>query len=100
MYPFSYTGLRLVHKESKKIQLSKRGKQIMEYTYSLAIWFAVKSIVAPMRERGTPGEANPSQQEEVFVPFNFSALDRKLAKEAKRPVAVPASSFEAKPVAV
>ena len=69
----------------------------MEY---IAIWLAVNSRMAHMRECGALREATPSQREEVFVPFNFSALDRKLAQEAKLSVAVPASSTEATPVGV
>jgi hypothetical protein len=36
----------------------------MEYTQSLAIWIAMKSVTASIRERG-------AAPEEVFVPFNL-----------------------------
>ena len=76
--------------ESKKIQLLKRGKEIMEYTQSLAIWLAMKSQVARI--------ANQSQPEERFVPFNLPPVKPEPTEEAKPPVAVAASSSEALPV--
>lgn len=78
--------------ESKKIQLLKRGKQIMEYTQSLAIWIVMKSVVARF--------ANQSQPEEEFVPFNLPPVKPEPTKEARQPVAVPASSSEALPLGV
>ena len=45
-------------------------------------------------------EANQSQPEEVFVPFNLPPVKPELTEEAKPPVAVPASSSEAMPVGV
>jgi hypothetical protein len=65
----------------------------MDYSQSLAIWFAMKSTVAGIRGRGTP-------QEEVFVPFNLPPLKPEPAEDAKPAVAVPASSSEAMPVGV
>lgn len=76
--------------ESKKIQLLKRGKEIMDYTQSLAIWLAVKSQVASI--------TNSSQPEEGFVPFNLPPVKPEPMEEAKPPVAVVASSSEALPV--
>ena len=64
----------------------------MEYTQSLAIWFAMKSLVARI--------ANQSQPEEVFVPFNLPPLKPEPTKEARQPVAVPASSSKALPLGV
>jgi hypothetical protein len=78
--------------KSKKIQLPKRGKEIMEYTQSLAIWLAMKSMVARI--------ANQSQPEEEFVPFNLPPVKLEPTKEARQPVAVPASSSEALPLRV
>jgi hypothetical protein len=60
----------------------------------------MKSIMAFIRERGVPGEANPFQSEEVFVPFNLPPMKPELAEEAKPALAVPASSSEAMPVEV
>ena len=68
----------------------------MDYSQSLAIWFAMKS----MRERGAPGKGTPSQPEEVFVPFNLPPVKPEPMEEAKPAVAVPASSSEAPPVGV
>ena len=71
---------------------------MMEYTQSLAIWMAMKSVMASIRERGVPGEANPSQPEEVFVPFNLPPLPQQgqpmlhPAAEAKARVAVAPSA--------
>ena len=65
----------------------------MDYSQSLAIWFAMKSSVAGMRGRGAP-------EEEVFVPFNLPPVKSELMEEAKPAVAVPASSSEAMPVEV
>ena len=44
---------------------------MLEYSQSLAIWRTMVSIMARIRERGAPVEANQSQQEEVFVPFHL-----------------------------
>ena len=68
----------------------------MDYSQSLAIWFAMQS----MRERGAPGKATPSQPEEVFVPFHLPRVKPELTEEAKPPVAVPASSAQTIPVGV
>jgi hypothetical protein len=76
--------------KSKKIQLPKRGEQIMEYTQSLAIWMAM-SILASIRERGAPLEANPSQPEEGFVPFRLPAAKPQPTVEAQPSVAVAPS---------
>ena len=65
----------------------------MDYSQSLAIWFAMKSSVAGIRGRGAP-------EEEVFVPFNLPPLKPEPAEDAKPAVAVPASSSEAMPVGV
>ncbi len=65
----------------------------MDYSQSLAIWFAMKSSVAGIRGRGAP-------QEEVFVPFNLPPLKPEPAEDVKPAVAVPASSSEAMPVGV
>jgi hypothetical protein len=65
----------------------------MEYTQSLAIWIAMKSVTASSRERG-------AALEEVFVPFNLPPVKPEPMEEAKPAVAVPASSSEALPVAV
>ena len=73
---------------------------MMEYTQSLAIWRAVTSIMASIRERGAPREANQSQPEEVFVPFHLPRVKPELTEEAKPPVAVPASSAQTIPVGV
>ncbi|MFL5654574.1 MAG: hypothetical protein ACJ8CB_10395 [Ktedonobacteraceae bacterium] len=73
---------------------------MMEYTQSLAIWRAVTSIMASIRERGAPREANQSQPEEVFVPFHLPPAKYEPTKEAQPPVAVPASSSEALPIGV
>jgi hypothetical protein len=80
------------HEESKKIQSFKRGKEIMEYTQSLAIWLAMKSQLVRI--------ANQSQPEEGFVPFNLPPVKPEPTKEARLPVAVPASSSEALPLGV
>ena len=65
----------------------------MDYSQSLAIWFAMKSSVAGIRGRGAPAE-------EVFVPFNLPPLKPEPEEDAKPAVAVPASSSEAMPVEV
>ena len=65
----------------------------MDYSQSLAIWFAMKSSVAGIRGRGAP-------EEEVFVPFNLPPVKPEPVEEAKPAVAVPASSSEAMPVGV
>ena len=65
----------------------------MEYTQSLAIWIAMKSVTASIRERG-------AAPEEVFVPFNLPPVKPEPMEEAKPAVAVPASSSEALPVGV
>ena len=65
----------------------------MEYTQSLAIWIAMNSVTASIRERGVAPE-------EVFVPFNLPPVKPEPAEEAKPAVAVPASSSEAVPVEV
>jgi len=65
----------------------------MDYSQSLAIWFAMKSSVAGMRGRGAP-------EEEVFVPFHLPPAKYEPTKEAQPPVAVPASSSEALPIGV
>jgi hypothetical protein len=81
--------------------LLKKGEQIMEeYTQSLAIWLAVKSLVARISERRATVQATPSQPEEVFMPFNLPPVKSEATEEAKLPVAVPASSPEAQPVGV
>ena len=59
----------------------------MEYTQSLAIWIAMKSVTASIRERG-------AVPEEVFVPFNLPPVKPEPTEEARPPVAVPASSSE------
>lgn len=64
---------------------------MMEYTQSLAIWRAVTSIMASIRERGAPREANQSQPEEVFVPFHLPPAKPQSTAEAWPPVAVPPS---------
>ena len=66
----------------------------MDYSQSLAIWFAMKST----RERGAPGKATPSQPEEVFVPFNLPRVNPQATAEAQPPVA--ASSSDAMPIGV
>ena len=66
----------------------------MDYSQSLAIWFAMKST----RERGAPGKATPSQREEVFVPFNLPPVKPQATAEAQPPVA--ASSSDAMPIGV
>jgi hypothetical protein len=76
--------------ESKKLHLSKRGEQIMEYTQSLAIWMAM-SILASIRERGASLEANRSQPEEGFVPFRLPLAQPQLRAEAQ-PAVVGAAS--------
>jgi hypothetical protein len=58
------------------------------------------SLVGFMQEREAREEVRTSRQEEVFVPFNFSPLEPQLTKEAKLPVAAPASSSEALPFGV
>ena len=73
---------------------------MMDYTQSLAIWLAMQSIVARISDRGGPGEANPSQPEEVFVPFHLPRVKPELTEEAKPAVAVPASSAKTIPVGV
>jgi hypothetical protein len=65
----------------------------MDYSQSLAIWFAMKSSVAGIRGRGAP-------QEEVFVPFNLPPLKPEPTEDAKPAVAVPVSSSEVMPVEV
>jgi hypothetical protein len=65
----------------------------MEYTQSLAIWIAMNSVMASIRERG-------AAPEEVFVPFNLPPVKPEPMEEAKLAVAVPASSSEAPPVGV
>jgi hypothetical protein len=81
--------------------LLKKGEQIMEeYTQSLAIWLAVKSLVARISERGAAVQATPSRPEEAFVPFHLPAVKSEPTEEAKLPVAIPASSSEAQPVGV
>ena len=66
----------------------------MDYSQSLAIWFAMKST----REREAPGKATPSQPEEVFVPFNLPPVKPQATAEAQPPVA--ASSSDAMPIGV
>ena len=87
-------------KESKKIHWPKRGEPIMENTQSLAIWLAMESFVALMRKSGDLGKANPSQPEEVFVPFNLPPVKPEPTEEPKLPVAVVVPSSEARPVGV
>ena len=70
----------------------------MEYTQSLAIWIAMNSVTASIRERGAPGKATPSQPEEVFVPFNLPPVKPQATAEAQPPVA--ASSSDAMPIGV
>lgn len=65
----------------------------MEYTQSLAIWIAMKSVTASIRERG-------GAPEEVFVPFNLPPVKPEPMAEAKPAVAVPASASDALPVGV
>jgi hypothetical protein len=65
----------------------------MEYTQSLAIWIAMKSVTASIRERG-------AAPEEVFVPFNLPPVKPEPMEEAKPAVAVPASASDALPVRV
>jgi hypothetical protein len=67
---------------------------MMEYTQSLTIWMAMKSIMGSIRERGGAVEGNQSQPEEVFVPFNLPPVKPEPMEEAKPAVAVPASSSE------
>ena len=57
----------------------------MDYSQSLAIWFAMKS----MRERGAPGKATPSQPEEVFVPFNLPPLPQRQQSPRQRRLRQP-----------
>ena len=63
----------------------------MEYTQSLAIWIAMNSVTASIRERGIPAEANRSQPEEVFVPFNLPPVKPQATAEAQPPVAASSS---------
>jgi len=63
----------------------------MDYSQSLAIWFAMKSSVAGIRGRGAP-------EEEVFVPFNLPPVKPQATAEAQPPVA--ASSSDAMPIGV
>ena len=65
----------------------------MKYTQSLAIWMAMKSVMASIRERG-------AAPEEVFVPFNLPPVKPEPMEEAKPAMAVPASLSEALPVRV
>ena len=63
----------------------------MEYTQSLAIWIAMNSVTASIRERGVAPE-------EVFVPFNLPPVKPQATTEAQPPVA--ASSSDAMPIGV
>jgi hypothetical protein len=70
----------------------------MEYTQSLAIWMTMKSVMASIREHGIPAQANRSQPEEGFVPFNLPPLPQQghpilhPAAEARPPVALAPSA--------
>jgi hypothetical protein len=80
------------------LEATKKGKGLMEYAQELAIWIAMKSVMASIRACGAAVEANLSQSEEVFVPFNLPPVKPEPTEEAKPAVAVPASSSEALPV--
>ena len=71
---------------------------MMEYTQSLTICMAMKSIIGSIRERGGAVEGNQSQPEEVFVPFNLPPVKPQATAEAQPPVA--ASSSNAIPIGV
>jgi hypothetical protein len=63
----------------------------MEYNQSLAIFFAMRSVMASSKERGAAEQAYPSQSEEVFVPFRLPPMTSEPTVEAQPPVAVPGS---------
>ncbi len=62
----------------------------MDYIQSTAIWFAMNSFMARMSERRAPGEANPSQPEEEFVPFRLPPVKLQPREEAQPRAAVAA----------
>ena len=62
----------------------------MDYIQSTAIWFALRSIIAPTSERRVPGEASLSQPEEEFVPFRLPPVQLQQTEEAQPRVAVAA----------
>jgi hypothetical protein len=63
----------------------------MEYNQSLAIFFAMNSVVASSKGRRAAGQAYPSQQEEEFVPFRLPPMTSEPTVEAQPPVAIPRS---------
>jgi hypothetical protein len=62
----------------------------MDYIQSMAIWFAMRSTMAPTSERRVPGEANRSRPEEEFVPFRLPPVKPQPTEEAQPRVAVAA----------
>jgi hypothetical protein len=72
----------------------------MECVLSIAFYIAMESITASIRGRGVSETANTSQPEEVFVPFHLPSLKPQPTAEAQPPVAIPTSSYEARPIGV
>ena len=62
----------------------------MDYIQSTAIWFALRSTMAPTSERRVPREANLPQPEEEFVPFRLPPVKPQQTEEAQPRVAVAA----------
>lgn len=62
----------------------------MDYIQSVASWIAMKSIMARTSQRRAAGEANPSQPEEEFVPFNLPPAKPQPTEEDQTAAAVAA----------
>jgi len=56
---------RIIELGKQKEEIKKGEQMMREYSQSLAIWRAMVSIMASIRERGAPVQANQSQQEEA-----------------------------------
>jgi hypothetical protein len=70
------------------VKAHTRKEEIMDYIQSVASWIAMKSIMARTIQRA--GEANPSQPEEEFVPFNLPPAKTQPTEEAQPAAAVAA----------